>query len=248
MARNTTVNAIVQNDGTITADANAYATGRTYGIASQASAEAGAVGVRQLGSSEGSRSITSLTNSSTGSIVATANAVASGAPMSASAGKSATISARRRMPPAFIRSATYATEINGQDFGALAEITNNGTIKAISFAVADASSGGAAGAYAAAFGARQYAVAEEGDATVTTTNTASESIAAYANARATAIPMHRRSPRRRAIPSLPCPNTVTRLLRWTTPGPFSPPAWPWRSQQAHPTTQRRHLPTCRQGA
>ncbi len=72
-ATDSAVNALVQNDGTITADANAYATGRTYGIASQASAEAGAVGVRQLGSNEESKSLASLTNSSSGSIVACAS-------------------------------------------------------------------------------------------------------------------------------------------------------------------------------
>ncbi|MCX7344850.1 MAG: hypothetical protein NTU78_03775 [Alphaproteobacteria bacterium] len=176
-----TVNAIVQNGGTITADANAYATGRTYGIATEASAEANAVGVRQLGKNEGGLGTSSLTNNSSGSIVATANAVASGGYSYDECGEycsSANIRALAQASGVHQFAATYASYSEDLELGALAEITNNGTIRAVSFADASASSGGAAGAYASAFGARQYAEAEVGDATVTTTNTASNSIEA----------------------------------------------------------------------
>ena len=189
-ATGSTVNAIVQNGGTITADANAYATGRTYGIATEASAEANAVGVRQLGKNEEGLGTSSLTNSSSGSILATANAVASGGYSYDECGEycsSANIRALAQASGVHQFAATYATYASyteGLELGALAEITNNGTIRAVSFADASASSGGAAGAYASAFGARQYAEAEDGDATVTTTNTASNSIEAYSNARA----------------------------------------------------------------
>ena len=182
-----TVNAIVQNGGTITADANAYATGRTYGIATEASAEANAVGVRQLGKNEEGLGTSSLTNSASGSIVATANAVASGGYSYDECGEycsSANIRALAQASGVHQFAATYASYSEDLELGALAEITNNGTIRAVSFADASASSGGAAGAYASAFGARQYAEAEDGDATVTTTNTASNSIEAYSSARA----------------------------------------------------------------
>jgi outer membrane autotransporter protein len=174
---------LVTNDGTITATANAYATGRTYGEVPNAYAVAGARGVDQFAAGRDGGAIASLTNNSSGSITASANAFASGGEgYFNSYGDPCADAMGGVQACANATGADQFATVTGSATGkAEATVTNSGSVNAIAFA-------GASGTYvdanadAETWGVLQSAKSSRGEASAEVEN--SGTIYAYTNARA----------------------------------------------------------------